>query len=77
MTGTMKKLGAKPSAKCSSTNTRVHTRMENQNSDAYLFESSAIPANALYQAAKAASSPKKPPALITGGFGWLVESRCR
>lgn len=37
--------------------------------DAYLFESSAIPARALYHAMKAANKPKKPPALMTGSFG--------
>ena len=32
----------------------------------YLFESSAIPASALYHAKNAARKPKNPPALITG-----------
>lgn len=35
----------------------------------YLLLSSAIPARALYHAVKAASRPKKPPALMIGGFG--------
>lgn len=44
---------------------------------AYLFESSAIPAKALYQARNAASNAKKPPALMIGGFGAPMASRCR
>lgn len=44
---------------------------------ANLFESSAIPAKALYQAKNAASSAKKPPALMIGGFGAPMASRCR
>ena len=44
---------------------------------AYLFESSAIPANALYQAKNAASRAKKPPALMIGVFGFPAASRCR
>ncbi len=44
---------------------------------AHLLESSRIPANALYQAVNAASSPKNPPALIIGGFGAPLELRCR
>lgn len=43
----------------------------------HLFESSAIPAKALYQAANAASSPKKPPALWTGTLTSPAASRCR
>jgi len=35
---------------------------------AYLFESSKIPASALYQAKKAASSAKKPPAFSIGAL---------
>ena len=45
--------------------------------ETYLFESSAIPAKALYHAKNAASSAKKPPALMTGGFGAPAASRCR
>ena len=44
---------------------------------AYLFESSAIPARALYQAKNAASRAKKPPALMIGVFGAPMASRCR
>lgn len=36
-----------------------------------------MPAKALYQAVNAARRPKKPPALMMGGFGWPVESRWR
>ncbi len=43
----------------------------------YLFESSAIPARALYQARKAANSAKKPPALIMEAFGMPFASRWR
>ena len=42
-----------------------------------LFESSAIPAKALYQAKNAASSAKKPPAFMMGGLGRPAELRCR
>ena len=42
-----------------------------------LFESSAIPAKALYQAKNAASSAKKPPAFMMGGLGIPAASRCR
>ena len=42
-----------------------------------LFESSAIPAKALYQAKNAASSAKKPPAFMMGGLGRPAASRCR
>lgn len=43
----------------------------------HLFESSAIPANALYHARNAASSPKKPPALMIGTVGFPFALRCR
>lgn len=38
-----------------------------------LFEVSAIPARALYQAKKAAANPKPPPALTQEGLGWSSE----
>lgn len=43
----------------------------------HLFESSAMPAKALYHAMKAARRPKKPPALMMGGFGAPALLRCR
>ncbi len=43
----------------------------------HLFESSRIPASALYHAVNAANSPKNPPALIIGGFGTPAALRCR
>lgn len=43
----------------------------------YLFESSRIPAAALYQAKNAAINAKNPPALITGGFGDPAALGCR
>ena len=36
-----------------------------------------MPAKALYHARNAARSPKNPPALMTGGFGWLAALRWR
>lgn len=43
----------------------------------YLLESSAIPAKALYQAIKAATRAKKPPAFRMGGLGAPSALRCR
>ena len=42
-----------------------------------LFESSRIPASALYQAKNAASSAKKPPAFSTGVFTMPAASGCK
>ena len=42
-----------------------------------LLESSNIPASALYHARNAESSPKNPPALMTGGFGIPLASGFR
>jgi hypothetical protein len=44
-------------------------------SNTYLLEESAIPAQALYQAQKAARRPKKPAAWITGFLGAPLEWR--
>ena len=43
----------------------------------HLLESSTIPASALYHARNEVSSPKKPPALMMGGFGASSLLRCR
>ena len=43
----------------------------------HLFESSARPARALYQAKNAAKIPNTPPALMIGGFGAPAASRWR
>ena len=43
----------------------------------YLFESSSIPASALYHAKKAANSAKKPPAFSMGAFTLPVALGCR
>ncbi len=45
--------------------------------NADLFESSAIPAKALYQAKNAASRAKNPPALMMGALGMFMASRWR
>ena len=47
------------------------------NEQTHLFESSAIPASALYHAVKAARIAKNPPAFSMGRLGWSVASRCR
>ena len=68
-TGMMKKLEKVLAKKRVAYASNMTTMMTN------LFESSAIPANALYQARKAARIAKKPPALMMGGFGMPMASR--